>query len=96
MVIGWAVLLVLLLYIWADVREIAGAVKENKRELLRNSFGGRTSGNAPALQEEPAWKQESRPGSRTEKEETGRAPRQAALNESEEQVLKEVLTEFLG
>lgn len=94
MAIGWAALLVLLLYMWADVREIERAVKENKRELLRNNFGGRTSGNVPnPLEFFPASGSQD---AREEEEKAVETSRQKPLDESEEQVLKEVLTEFLG
>lgn len=51
-VIAWAVLLVLLLYLWADVREIAGIVKESKREILRGSLNARAAESFPNFQEE--------------------------------------------
>ena len=88
--VGWAVLLVLLLYIWADVREIAGMVKERKRELIRSSFGTRASGKENNVSEGPKEK-ETKQVQRSE----GSAAAKP-LKESEEQVLQEVLTEFLG
>lgn len=38
MIAAWAALLILILYLWADVREILGIVKDVKRELLRSSL----------------------------------------------------------
>lgn len=38
MIAAWAALLILILYLWADVREILGIVKDAKRELLRSSL----------------------------------------------------------
>ena len=90
MIIAWAVLLVLLLYLWADVREIAGIVKENKRELLRSSLNTRASESFPNFQEE-----EQR-AARQPQEDGEKQPQKTALSASEEQVLNEVLTEFLG
>ena len=89
MVIAWAVLLVLLLYLWADVREIAGIVKENKRELLRSSLNTRASESFPNFQEEQR-------AARQPQEDGEKQPQKTALSASEEQVLNEVLTEFLG
>ena len=90
MIIAWAVLLVLLLYLWADVREIAGIVKENKRELLRSSLNTRASESFPNFQEE-----EQR-AARQPQEDGEKQPQKTGLSASEEQVLNEVLTEFLG
>ena len=91
MIIAWAVLLVLLLYLWADVREIAGIVKENKRELLRSSLNTRASESFPNFQEE-----EEQRAARQPQEDGEKQPQKTALSASEEQVLNEVLTEFLG
>ena len=66
----------------------ASLMRENRREHLRSSFGGRTSESYPNFQDEA--RQEKK---REKKEE----PKQtSSLNKSEEQLLKEVLTEFLG
>lgn len=86
--IGWAALMILLLCIRADIRELSALMKENRRELLRNSFGGRTNESYPNFQDE-AYKETKR-----EKKEEPKQVR--SLNQSEEQLLKEVLTEFLG
>ncbi len=95
MIIGWAVQLVILLYLWADIREIGELVRENKREMLRNNIGGRASVVYPNLREDSLRKPAA--------EETPENPAQEGkdegalkLNESEEQVLREVLSEFLG
>lgn len=94
-VIGWAMLLVLLLIIWAEVQKLEKAVRENKRELLRSSLGGRGGRDYKSFQEENDWNQEN------EAEQTGQVEQKrktlaSSLNESEEQILREVLTEFLG
>ena len=86
--LGWAALMILLLCIRADIRELSSLMKENRRELLRNSFGGRTNENFPNFQEE------ARREAKQEKKEE--AKQTSSLNKSEEQLLKEVLTEFLG
>ena len=86
--IGWAAIMILLLCIRADIRALSAIMKESRREQLRSSFGGRNNEVYPNFQSET--RQEAR---REKKEE----PKQmSALNKSEEQVLKEVLTEFLG
>ena len=48
---AWAVLLVILLYLWADVREISGIVKESKRELLRSNLSVRAAESYPNFQD---------------------------------------------
>ena len=86
--IGWAAIMILLLCIRADIRELSVILKESRREQLRNSFGGRANEVYPNFQEESR---------REVRQETKEEPRQtSSLNKSEEQVLKEVLTEFLG
>lgn len=92
-VIAWAVLLVLLLYLWADVREIAGIVKESKREILRGSLNARAAESFPNFQEEEKKeRQKNREKQGAEEKKLQGVP----LNASEQQVLDEVLTEFLG
>ena len=104
-VIAWAVLLVLLLYLWADVREIAGIVKENKRELLRSNLSGRAGESFPNFQEEKQQKSgpkevSKQPDGESAKDRESEAQKkkllQGSLNAAEERVLDEVLTEFLG
>ena len=92
-VIAWAVLLVLLLYLWADVREIAGIVKESKREILRGSLNARAAESFPNCQEgeKKEWQKNREKQGAEEKK-----PQGVPLNASEQQVLDEVLTEFLG
>lgn len=82
--IGWAALMILLLCIRADIKELSAIMKESRREQLRNSFGGRKNEVYPNFQEE------------TYKETKEEKRKPSTLNQSEEQVLKEVLTEFLG
>lgn len=89
-IVGWAVLVILLLYLWADVREISGLVKENKRELLRSTLNMRASERFPNLREEDPENEKQ------ETQEKERQSRTASLSPSEEQVLDEVLAEFLG
>jgi len=108
MIIGWMVLLILLLYVWADVREIANVVKDSKRELLRSNFGGRTSGKTQVVWDEirDSSMEKSRGKTRDEirKESWNEANEvqekkladTEALKVEEEQVLQEVLAEFLG
>lgn len=92
-VIAWAVLLVLLLYLWADVREIAGIVKESKREILRGSLNARAAKSFPNFQEE---EKKERQKNREKQGAEEKKPQGVPLNASEQQVLDEVLTEFLG
>jgi len=110
MIIGWVAILVLLLYIWADVREIAGVVKDSKRELIRCNFGGRTSGKRQSIiDDDSGWsKQDTEKAAGADPTVQGQAKRshreeektiQAAgevKKQSEEQILQEVLAEFLG
>ena len=92
-VIAWAVLLVLLLYLWADVREIAGIVKESKREILRGSLNARAAESFPNFQEEEKTERQK---NREKQGAEEKKPQGVPLNASEQQVLDEVLTEFLG
>ena len=102
MIIGWAALLILLLYVWADVREIVSLVKDSKRELIRSNFGGRTSGRQQSWMEEYDWRGFSEePSAKSREPECSPRPSepQERVREpriSDEQVLQEVLTEFLG
>ena len=86
--IGWAAIMILLLCIRADIRELAAIMKESRREQLKNSFGGRANEVYPNFQEEI--------GRETKHEKDGEQRKPSLLNQAEEQVLKEVLTEFLG
>ena len=52
MIAVWAALLILILYLWADVREILGSVKDIKRELLRSSLSARAAENFPNFEKE--------------------------------------------
>ena len=96
MIIGWAVQLVILLYIWADIREIADLARENKREMLRSSIGGRAPVVYPNLREESVRKAEKQEEGQESRVPEEKAAGSLQLNESEEQVLREVLSEFLG
>lgn len=91
---GWAAVLIILLYMWADVREISTLVKENKRELLRSSLSQRAGESFPNLREEPGENKEA-DGAGTEENgeiQNGTVP----LSASEERVLDEVISEFLS
>ena len=87
---AWAVLLVILLYLWADVREISGIVKESKRELLRSNLSVRAAESYPNFQEE----RDAEEGQKAEA--ADKKSEKPPLSASEERVLDEVLTEFLG
>jgi len=103
MFVGWIALLVILLYVWADVRELTGAVKEIRREMMRSSLSGRTSGNR-----QQTWEQDTEQdgamelSNRDEKQREEYAVRQEKMRKddakqpSDEQILQEVLAEFLG
>lgn len=109
-VIGWVIVTVLLLYLWADVREMKQDLKNCRRDLVRNSLNGRTSENYPGFSEEEYWR-EARKERQKEAASKGQAltetensegleseepKKPAALKPGEEQVLREVLAEFLG
>ena len=93
MIAAWAVLLILLLYLWADVREILGIVRDTKRELLRSNLSARAAENFPNFEQEAREEQEQQAQQETEKPVKSVVKN---LNPQEEQVLKEVLSEFLG
>ena len=93
MIAAWAVLLILLLYLWADVREILGIVRDTKRELLRSNLSARAAENFPNFEQEARDEQEQQAQQETEKPVKSVVKN---LNPQEEQVLKEVLSEFLG
>ncbi|WP_440321281.1 hypothetical protein [Laedolimicola sp.] len=93
MIAAWAALLILILYLWADVREILGIVKDVKRELLRSSLSARAAESFPNFEQEAREEQEQQAQQETEKPVKSVVKN---LNPQEEQVLKEVLSEFLG
>ena len=93
MIVAWAVLLILLLYLWADVREILGIVRDTKRELLRSNLSARAAESFPNFEQEAREEQEQQAQQETEKPVKSVVKN---LNPQEEQVLKEVLSEFLG
>ena len=90
MIAAWAVLLVVLLYVWADVRETGANVKEIRRELLRSNLSARAAESFPNFEKEGREEAEEKQQAAADK--TGAK----ALKPEEEQVLDEVLTEFLG
>ena len=93
MIAAWAVLLIVVLYLWADVREIRSVVKDTKRELLRSNLSARASESFPNFEQEAREEQEQQTQQETEKPVKNVVKN---LNPQEEQVLKEVLSEFLG
>ena len=93
MIAAWAVLLILILYLWADVREIRSVVKDTKRELLRSNLSARAAESFPNFEQEAREEQEQQTQQETEKPVKNVVKN---LNPQEEQVLKEVLSEFLG
>ena len=96
MIAAWAVLLILLLYLWADVREILGIVRDTKRELLRSNLSARAAESFPNFEQEAREEQEQQ--AQQAQQETEKPVKNVVknLNPQEEQVLKEVLSEFLG
>ena len=93
MIVAWAVLVILVLYLWADVREVLAVVKDTKRELLRSNLSAR------AAESFPNFEKEAREAREAEGQQEAEDPPRGAgksLDPKEEQVLNEVLTEFLG
>lgn len=93
MIVAWAVLVILVLYLWADVREVLAVVKDAKRELLRSNLSARAAESFPNFGKEAQETREAE--GQQEAEEQTKAPGKS-LDPREEQVLNEVLTEFLG
>ena len=112
MILGMVVLGVLLLYIWSDVRELKQEVKSYRRDLMRNSVGGRTSENYEGFSEEDYWREareeqaKEQEGQRElQEDDIGTVLMEPASEErrktfslkpGEEQVLREILMEFLN
>ena len=88
-VIAWAVLLVLLLYLWADVREIAGIVKESKREILRGSLNARAAESFPNFQEE---EKKERQKNREKQGAEEKQPQGVPLNASDNRNFKDIFS----
>lgn len=95
MIAAWAALLILILYLWADVREILGIVKDAKRELLRSSLSVRASESFPNFEKE-AGEAEGQDRKMPQEPERQKKSDAKSLNFQEEQVLNDVLSEFLG
>ena len=93
MIVAWAVLVILVLYLWADVREVLAVVKDAKRELLRSNLSARAAESFPNFGKEAREAREAE--GQQEVEEQPKGPGKS-LDPREEQVLNEVLTEFLG
>lgn len=96
MIAAWAVLLILILYLWADVREIRSVVKDTKRELMRSNLSARASESFPNFEQEAREEQEQQAQQAQQEPEKPVKSVVKNLNPQEEQVLKEVLSEFLG
>ena len=97
MIAAWAVLLILVLYLWADVREIRSVVKDIKRELLRSNLSARAAENFPNFEKEAREAREKEADGQQETAQRSSARSAGkSLNPQEEQVLNDVLTEFLG
>ena len=94
MIAAWAALLILILYLWADVREILGIVKDAKRELL-SSLSARASESFPNFKKE-AGEAEGQDRKMPQDPERQKKSDAKSLNFQEEQVLNDVLSEFLG
>ena len=101
MMVGWTLFGIMLLYLWADVRELKQDVKTYRRDLMRNSLGGRTSESYTGFSEEEYWK-EAREAEDLEaefvQEQSVKSEKKKGitLKPGEEQVVREILTEFLG
>ena len=110
---GLALVSILLLCLWADVRELKRELKTWRRDFMRNSVGGRTSDGYPGFSEEAYWR-EAREAQEQESEEEAKAHPEmervpgdcqpepvrqrkvVTLKPGEEQVLREILVEFLS
>ena len=95
MIAAWAAMLILILYLWADVREILGIVKDTKRELLRSSLSARATESFPNFKKE-AREADVQTSQAQKNPEVQKKSDIKSLNPQEEQVLNEVLSEFLG
>lgn len=94
MTAAWAVLLIVVLYLWADVREIRSVVKDTKRELLRSNLSARAAESFPNFEKEAREKEVD--GQQEAAQSASVRSSGKSLNPQEEQVLNDVLTEFLG
>ncbi len=101
MMVGWTLFGIMLLYLWADVRELKQDLKTYRRDLMRNSIGGRTSEGYTGFSEEEYWK-EAKEEEPFEVQPVQEEPvksekkRSISLKPGEEQVVREILTEFLN
>lgn len=57
MIVCWAFLGIVVLYAWADIREMKKEVKSYRKDLMRNALGGRTSDNYEGFSEEEYWRE---------------------------------------
>ena len=56
MMVGWTLFGLIMLSLWADMREMKQDLKTYRRDLMRNQLGGRTSENYPGFSEEEYWR----------------------------------------
>ena len=91
---------ILLLYLWADVRDGKRELQEIRRERMRNSIGGRMSGQYPGFSEENYWREAEEQAAEPEPPKQPALPeertRVLTLKPGEEEVLREILLEFLN
>ncbi len=101
MMVGWTLFGLIMLSLWADMREMKQDLKTYRRDLMRNQLGGRTSENYPGFSEEEYWRsareemaleEEAAPEEPARKEKR----KEPSLKPGEEQVVREILSEFLG
>jgi len=103
---GLALAIGLLLFVWADVRKIGRELKTYRRDLMRNSLGGRTSDHYAGFSEEDYWKEAREEQEKERQQEVKPEIQQEPVKEDkrkvltlkpgEEQVLREILLEFLN
>lgn len=99
--VGFAILL---MYLWGDVRRVKEDLRNYRREQVRTSVGGRLSPNYPGFSEEKYWEEakieqaegEDAPDPEAAFGEPGEKGRVLTLKPGEEQVLREILLEFLS
>ena len=97
-------LTILLMYLWGDVRRIKEELRNYRREQVRTSVGGRLSPNYPGFSEEKYWEEAGKEQAEGEEPSVPEAafaePREKGrvltLKPGEEQVLREILLEFLS
>lgn len=101
MMVGWTLFGLIMLSLWADVRELKQDLKTYRRDLMRNQLGGRTSENYSGFSEEEYWRSAREEiameeGHMPEEPVRKEKRREPALKPGEEQVVREILSEFLS